>query len=131
MKKLIAAVIITCLISAGGKAQVVAPAKINLLNMISGTFYEIRTSTDEKKPIQVKSRTWVVIQTIGDSLSFIIDNKPYFLHFDSGKQYYFVIEGGYNSRPVITEKSKREFIMTANINSVKGPEEAIVSKVNN
>lgn len=120
-----------CLLNLGSKAQSQYPAKVHFLNLVVGTTAEVKTSVDEKKPILLKARTWVVVQTVGDSLGLMVDGKAHSIHFEAGKQYYFVIQSSYGTRPVITEKSEREFVLTATINSVKGPEEYTQSKVVN
>ena len=120
-----------CLLSLESKAQSKQPAKVHFLNLVVGTTAEVRTTFDEKKPILLKARNWVVIQTMGDSLGLVVDDKSHTIHFESSKQYYFVIQNSYGSRPVMTEKSEREFVLTATINSVKGPEEYNQAKVIN
>ncbi len=129
MKILIAVLVVLCLIRTTSKAQ--QTAKVHFLNLVVGANAEVKTTVDQRKPILLKSRTWTVIQPAGDSLGLVVDGKPYFIHFDPDKQYYFVIQSSYTSRPVVTEKSEREFIMTAAINSVKGPEEVITTRLTN
>ncbi|GAB3970319.1 hypothetical protein GCM10028806_18180 [Spirosoma terrae] len=68
---------------------------------------------------------------MGDSLGLAVDGKYHSIHFEPNKQYYFMIETSYGSRPMVTEKSEREFILTATINSVKGPENYTLTKVVN
>jgi len=92
---------------------------------------EIKTTLDEGGSVILKSRTWHLIQTTADSIGFFVDSKPYYLHFEPVKQYYFIVQTSYGSRPVVTEKSEREFILTATIESIKGPEIHILNKINN
>jgi len=131
MKALIGILALVCFVSLESKAQSLQPAKVHFLNLVVGTNAEVKTTFDEKKPILLKARTWVVVQTAGDSLGLVVDGKSHTIHFESGKQYYFVIQTSYGSRPVMTEKSEREFVLTATINSVKGPEEYSQTKVIN
>ncbi|GAB3494687.1 hypothetical protein GCM10027341_11130 [Spirosoma knui] len=92
---------------------------------------EVETTLNQRKPIVLKSHTWTVIRPTGDSLGFIVNGHPHFLHFEPNKQYYFVVQHSNGSSPIIIEKSEREFILTATISSVKGPEEYDLTKVNN
>ena len=131
MKILIWLIVIIFLLSLDGKAQSLSSIKIHFLNSMVGMSAELKTTFESKNPIRIKPRAWVVIQPAGDSLSFIVDNKPYLLHFEPNKQYYFIIQVGHFSRPVITEKSEREFILTATTESARGPEEYILSKDTN
>ena len=131
MKTLIGIMILVFLANVVSKGQSLPPAKVHFLNVMVGINAEITTTIDKKKPIQLKSRRWVVVQVVGDSLGFVIDGKPYFVHFEPNKQYYFVVQASYGSRPVITEKSEREFILTAAMNSVKGPEYYDLARVAN
>ncbi|AQG82100.1 hypothetical protein [Spirosoma montaniterrae] len=129
MKALIGVVIITCLLSVSSKAQSATPAKLHFLNVINGLSKpEIKTANEMKKPILLKSRTWVTIQTAGDSLGLILNGKPYSIRFEPNKEYYFVLQANYTGW-VITEKSEREFILTAAVNSAKGPEIYVLSSV--
>ncbi|MVM34579.1 hypothetical protein GO755_31410 [Spirosoma sp. HMF4905] len=131
MKALIGIIISICLLGINGQAQVPTSTKVHFLNSMIGLNAELKTTIDPKNPIRIKPRTWAIIQPAGDSLGFIIDNKPYFLHFSPNKHYYFVIQAGHFSRPVITEKSEQEFILSAAAESAKGPEEYILSKESN
>ena len=131
MKTLIGIMAIICLLGFNGKAQSLSSTKIHFLNVMGAMTAELKTTINPKNPIRIKSRTWIVIRPVSDSLSFIVDNKFYLLHFEPNKQYYFVIRAGYYSSPVITEKSEREFILTATAASARGPEEYILSKVTN
>ncbi|MBD2705271.1 hypothetical protein IC229_31930 [Spirosoma sp. BT702] len=131
MKKLFGVLAIAYWLSLSASAQSLSPAKIHIYNGIAGIPIEIKTILNESTPLRIRSRTWTIIQTNGDSLGFVINNKPYFLHFESGKQYYFVAQISQGSHVVITEKSEREFILTATISSAKGPEEYNLSRVNN
>jgi hypothetical protein len=79
----------------------------------------------------IKKHTWAIIRPASDSLGFIINSTPHFLHFEPNKQYYFVVEHSNGTSPIITEKSEREFVLTATVSSVKGPEEYDLTKVNN
>lgn len=130
MKTLVGTIAIFCLLSLSGKAQPLNSTKIHLLNTMLKSA-ELKTTVDPNNPIRVKPRTWVFIQPVGDSLSFIVDNKSYLLHFEPNRQYYFVIQAGYYSYPQITEKSEREFVLTAATESAKGPEEYTLSKITN
>ena len=132
MKALIGIITIACLLSISSKAQSLAATKLHFLNVTVGlTIPEVKTANEPEKPILLKSRTWVTIQPVGDSLGLVLNGKPYFIHFEPHKEYYFILQPSYNSRPVITEKSAREFILTATINSAKGPELYVLSNITN
>jgi len=120
-----------CLLILSGKAQSVPPARIHFFNAVAGSYAELKVTGYDKNLIKVRSRTWVIIQTAGDSVGFLVNNKPYFVHFEPGKQYYFVAQVNTATHMVITEKSEREFIMTVSINSAKGPEEYNLTKLPN
>ncbi|WP_338876402.1 hypothetical protein WBJ53_12215 [Spirosoma sp. SC4-14] len=125
-------IVFTCLLSLASQAQSLAPARIHFLNTMVGLNAELRMGTDgPKQSIVIKARHWITVQVKGDSLGFLVDDKTYFLHFEPNRQYYFIIHKAHDSRPVITEKSEREFILTASAESVKGPEEFTVDKVTN
>jgi hypothetical protein len=128
MKFLIGLTLIACSISTVSYPQ--SPAKIHLLNPMNSERVELKTTLNQRKPIVIKSHTWVVIRPVSDSLGFIVNGHPHFLHFEPNKQYYFIVQYSNGSSPIITEKSEREFILTAAIYSVKGPEEYELTKVN-
>ncbi|WP_420147125.1 hypothetical protein [Spirosoma sp.] len=130
MRKLFGVLAITYCLSLSTKAQSLPPAKIHIYNGIAGTPIETRTTLNESAPLRIKWRTWAIIQ-VRDSLGFVINNKPYFLHFEPGKQYYFVAQISQGDHGIVTEKSAREFILTANISSAKGPEEYNLSRIDN
>lgn len=129
MKTLTGLMLVACSMSTVSNAQ--SPAKIHLLNLVNLWNAEVKTTLDQRKPILLKPHTWVVIQPIGDSLGFVVNGHPHFVHFEPNKQYYFVVQSSNGSRPEITEKSEREFILTAAINSIKGPEAYDLTKINN
>lgn len=52
----------------------------------------LRTSLDPKKPAHLKFRVWVTVRPVNDSLSFVVNDKLYKLHFEPNKQYYFVFD---------------------------------------
>lgn len=124
-------IVFACLLSLASQAQSLVPARVHFLNAIQGLNVEFKTGANSKQSIIVKSHSWVTVQTMGDSLGFVVDNKTYFLHFEPNKQYYFIIQTAHGSRPIITEKSEREFILTASAESVKGPVEVTVDKIAN
>lgn len=124
MKKLLV-LLIGCLISSILYGQTTPVTRIHFFNGMAGVSADIKTTANQLKPITIKSRTWAIFQTTADSLGFMVNNKPYFIHFAPGKQYYFVIALGNlaGSHAVVSETSEREFILTASLNSAKGPEE--------
>jgi len=124
-------IVFACLLGLASQAQSLAPARVHFLNAIQGLNVEFKTGTNSKQPIIVKSHSWVTVRVMDDSLGFVVDNKTYFLHFEPNKQYYFIIQTAHGSRPTITEKSEREFILTASAESVKGPVEVTVDKIAN
>jgi len=127
MKKIIGITLLIGSISFTGKAQQ-APARIHFLNTQQLQMTAIRMAANPDKPILIKGRVWAVFETM-DSLGVMIDDRPYYMHFEPGKQYYFVGQTGYGSRLVVTEKTEREFILTATLNGAKGPEEFRVEKM--
>lgn len=132
MKTLIGILALTCLLGTNSKAQSPTPARIHFMNLIAGiNTPEVKTTLNSDKSILLKARTWVTIETVGDSLGLLIDGKPYFVRFAPNKQYYFVLNSSYTSRPVISEKSEQEFMLTASIDNVKGPEVYSFSKLTN
>ncbi len=131
MKRWYLLVVTICLLSLSSRAQTPAPARIHFLNLMIANYAEIKVAANEKKPIVIKFRTWVTVQSVSDSIGFVINNKAYFLHFEPGKQYYFVIQSTHTTRPTVTEKSEREFLLTAGMNSIKGPEEYVLTETSN
>lgn len=129
MKKIIGITLLSCALGLTGMAQK-APARIHFLNTQQVELTAIRMAANPDKPILIKGRVWAVFETM-DSLGVMIDDKPYYMHFEPGKQYYFVGQTGYGSRIVITEKTEREFIFTASLNGAKGPKEFRVEKIDN
>jgi hypothetical protein len=132
MKAFIGITVIACLLSTSAIAQSTTPTRIHFLNLIVGiNTPEVKTTLNPDKSILIKARTWVTIETVGDSLGLLIDGKPYFVHFAPNKQYYFVLNSSYTSRAVISEKTEQEFMLTASIDNVKGPEVYSLGKVPN
>ena len=131
MKTLIGVIALLCLSTIPNEAQSLAPTKIHFLNTMVGFNAELKMTVDQQNPLVIKNRTWVIIRTTSDSLGFVIDSKPHFIHFDPHKQYYFLIQGNSYSRPIITAISEQEFILSASISSIKGPEEHDLTKVSN
>jgi hypothetical protein len=102
-------------------AQALPPASVHFLNIGYGQFFEIKTRANQKEGIILKPKTWTLIQPEGDSLGLVFKDNGIFIHVEPGKQYYFVIQTDYGSRPVVTEKAEREFLLTAGINAIKKP----------
>lgn len=127
--KLMASLVVLCLVSLESLAQ--SPARIHFLNTTVGMSAELKTSLDPKKSVIVRSNRWVRVEAPGDSLGIVIDSKTYFLHFEPNKQYYFVVHSAHGNRSMITEKSEREFMLTAALRSTKGPEEYTIDKIAN
>jgi hypothetical protein len=119
------------LISSSVYAQANRPfTRTHLFNGMNGASLEVKTTTTENNPIQVKRRTWAIIQTTADSVGFIINSKPYFIHISPGKQYYFMATLGSmtGSYAAVSEMTEREFILTVSTNNAKGPEEYSLDK---
>lgn len=124
MKTLIGILVCICTLCCRSEAQTSPSARIHFLNTMSaGLRADLKLTADPKNPIKLKSSDWVVVQTVGDSLGFVIDNKPYWLHFEPNKQYYFLIQTSHYSQPLMIEKSEREFMLTALLMSATGPRE--------
>ncbi|GAB3710614.1 hypothetical protein GCM10027592_47470 [Spirosoma flavus] len=130
MKKLFGGLAITCWLSLSANAQSLPPTRIHIFNGLTAIPIEIKTTLNEANPLRIRSRMWAIIQFQGDSLGFVVNDKPYFLHFEPGKQYYFVAQSSHTSLAVFTEKSEREFILTASVASGKGPEAYNLPRLN-
>ncbi|GAB3895059.1 hypothetical protein [Spirosoma agri] len=127
MKKLLSIIFITLLTHSLVNAQAAALVKVNIFNAAAGVSVDIQTANSPEKPIHIKSRTWIIVQTTGDSLALIINKKPYSIHFEPGKPYYFVAQAGPTAHLTMTEKSEREFLLTAAASNARGPEEYTIS----
>ncbi len=105
------------------------PAKIYLLNA-SGSGHSITLqTTDSGNPITIKPRRWAIIQlNIGDSLGLLISKKPYFIHFERGKNYYFIAKSDYTPATAVTEKTEQEFLLSVQFNTADKPDEYILDK---
>ncbi|GAB2538314.1 hypothetical protein [Spirosoma aerophilum] len=126
--------LLCALISTDAYAQVNRPVtRIHLFNVQNGFSLAVKTTTTANSPIQIKRRTWAIIQTTADSVGFIVNNKPYYVHFSPGKQHYFIATLGSlpGSYTVVSETNEQEFIMTVSINNARGPEEYNLDKLNN
>ena len=133
MKKLLGIVIVFCLMSSFSMAQSAKPTKIYFYNgVINFGTIDLKVTADVNKPISVKQRSWVILDMVGDSLGFFVNDKPFFVHFEQGKSYYFIARRNHASNVTfVTEESERSFIMTVSVNSAKGPEEYKLGKLAN
>ena len=128
MKRAFGVVLMACLMALTAKAQLPAPARLHFLNPLHGERVAINM-TGNGKPMLIKARTWGFVQPAGDSLGLVIGDKPYFIHVERGKQYYFIFQTSQGARPVLTEKSEREFLLTAgSFSNVVGPTEYLLNK---
>ena len=132
MRKLLGITAIISLINLTVHAQGTALTRIHIFNATTPLGYIlIKTTANDTNPIKIKSVSWATIQMTSDSLGFVVNDKPYFAHFEAGKQYYFVAESTHNSRIVFTEKSEREFLLSVHVNPTKGPDVYNLDKVPN
>ncbi len=123
MKTLVGIIAILLLFGGYTKAQSSSTARVNFLSTMHDVNVVLRTNLEQNKPIRIKFRTWVTMHPVNDSLSFVVNDKLYSLHFEPNKQYYFVFEKSHPSGVSVVEKTEREFIIMAMLNSAKGPEE--------
>lgn len=132
MRRQLGIMAIISLINLTVHAQGPALTRIHIFNATTPLGYIlIKTTANDTNPIKIKTLTWATIQTTGDSLGFVVNDKSYFTHFEAGKQYYFVAQATYNSRIVFTEKSEREFLLSVHVNPTKGPDVYNLDKVSN
>ncbi len=64
--------------------------RIHLFRSAGMTFFETSLKSQAlEKPIRIPMRTYIMIETLADSLGFISDGKIGFIRFEKGKNYYF------------------------------------------
>ena len=133
MKKLTAIITFFCLLSLSAVAQSGKPIKIYFLNgVINLGTTDLKVVADGNKTISVKQRSWVIIESVSDSVGFLVNDKPYFIHFEPGKSYYFSAHKEYGSTiTFVKEESEQTFMMMVSISSVRGPEEYKLGKLVN
>ena len=125
MKKLIVLTILSLLGYLNADAQTTASTKIYILNASGGIgkLLRIQPAGATKKTIDIKSSHWAIIQLNADSLGLLTNDKPYFMHFERGKSYYFVAHSDYFPVFLVNELSEREFLLTVHANNSGKPEE--------
>src|SRR5690349_21215086 len=87
------------------------PTRMHFLNATSNMWTpRIRTTRNLDKDIKILNNEWAVIQTDEDSLGIMIEDRPYYIHLDPGKTYYFVINSNEHMKFWLREVSEREFL---------------------
>jgi hypothetical protein len=128
MKALLILVLVL-MIRYNGHAQNSFPTNIYMLNV--GAFGHSITiqTTNISNPIKIKQGHWAIIRlSQGDSLGLLMGNKPYFIHFEKGRNYYFIASSDYTPATVVSEKSERDFLLSVHVNTADKPDEYVLDK---
>ncbi|GAB3916745.1 hypothetical protein [Larkinella terrae] len=108
------------------------PTRLHFLNTASTIGApRLRTTRNLDKDIKILKNEWTVVQTDEDSLGIVFEDRPYYIHLNPGKSYYFVISTGERLTYWVREVSESEFLLNAHFNrSTKAPEYRLGAKTN-
>ncbi|UFH56101.1 hypothetical protein [Spirosoma sp. KNUC1025] len=118
MKTLFALTVLGLLVFSEVDAQT---TKISIYNATGAKLLRLQPAAPNSKTITIRPYHWAVIQINADSLGFLFQNQPYFLHFERVKSYYYIAQSEYVF--VLKETSQREFHLTILANKADSPDE--------